>query len=64
MTVPNHKTFFKIHQLPVVSSREHNFFFRYWISEGLWLDMIFIQRVVCFLSPNLGEGIENTQQVG
>lgn len=26
--------------------------------------IIFIQRVVCFLSPNLGEGIENTQLVG
>ena len=26
--------------------------------------MIFIQQVVCFLSPSLGEGIENTQRVG
>jgi hypothetical protein len=25
--------------------------------------MIYIQRVVRFLSPRLGEGIENTQQV-
>ena len=25
------------------------------ISQGFWLDMIFLQRVVCFLSPNLGE---------
>ena len=32
----------------------------YRISHGLWCDMIFIQRVVCFLSPSLGEGIENT----
>jgi hypothetical protein len=26
--------------------------------------MIYIQRVVYFLSPSLGEGIENTQQFG
>ena len=26
--------------------------------------MIYIQRVVSFLSPSLGEGIENTQRVG
>lgn len=27
------------------------------------LYMIFIQRVVCFLSPGLGEGISNTQRL-
>ena len=26
--------------------------------------MIFIKRAVCFLSPNLGKGIENTQRQG
>ena len=32
------------------------------ISPGLWLEiMIFIQLVVCFLSPSLGSWIENTQ---
>jgi hypothetical protein len=36
----------------------------YRISHGLRCDMIFIQRVLCFLSPSLGEGIENTQRVG
>ena len=36
----------------------------YRISHELWFDMIYIQRVVGFLSPSLGEGIENTQRVG
>jgi hypothetical protein len=27
----------------------------YRISHGLWFDMIFIQRVLYFLSPSLGE---------
>lgn len=31
------------------------------ISHGFCLDIIFIQRVVCILSLNLGKGIENTQ---
>ena len=31
--------------------------------NGFGLDIIFIQRVVCFLSPSLGKGIENTQRV-
>ena len=35
----------------------------YRISHGLGLDMIFIQRVVCFLPPSFGEGIENFQRV-
>ena len=35
----------------------------YRISHGLWLYMIFIQRVTCILSPSLGRGIEKTQQV-
>ena len=30
----------------------------------LWFDMIYIQLVVCFLSPRQGSGIENTQLVG
>jgi hypothetical protein len=36
------------------------------ISHGLWFDMIYmyIQLVVCFLSPSQGSGIENTQLVG
>jgi hypothetical protein len=34
------------------------------ISHGLWFDMIFIQLVVCFLSPRQGSGIDNTQLVG
>ena len=34
------------------------------ISHGLWLDMIFIQLVMCFLSPRQGLGIENTLLVG
>ena len=33
----------------------------YTISDGLGLDMIFIQRVVCFISPSLVDGTENTQ---
>jgi hypothetical protein len=31
------------------------------ISQVLWCEMIFIQRVVRFLSPRQGSGIENTQ---
>jgi hypothetical protein len=51
-------------------SRDHTFLrmnivtASYRISHGLWCDMIFIQRIVSFLSPSLGEGIENTQRVG
>jgi hypothetical protein len=30
----------------------------YRISHGLWCDMIFIQRVVCFLSPSLGNSMD------
>ena len=33
----------------------------YRISDGLGLNMIFIQRVMCFPSPSIDEGIENTQ---
>jgi hypothetical protein len=33
----------------------------YRISHSLWCDTIFIQLVVCCLSPSLGKGIENTQ---
>ena len=32
----------------------------YTISDGLGLDMIFIQRVVCFISPSLVDGTEKT----
>ena len=34
------------------------------ISHGLWLDMIYIQLIECFLSPRQGSGIENTQLIG
>jgi hypothetical protein len=34
------------------------------ISHGLWFDMIYIQLIVCFISPHQGLGIENTQLVG
>ena len=34
------------------------------ISHGLGLDMIFIQRVLCFLPPSLDKRIEHTQRVG
>ena len=36
----------------------------YRISHGLWLDMIFLQGVVCFISLSIVEGIEKTQLVG
>lgn len=32
-------------------------------SHVLWFDMIYIQRVVCFLPSCHGSGIENTQVV-
>lgn len=36
--------------------------FLYWtFFQGLWLNMILIQKVVCFLSPSFGELIANTQ---
>ena len=34
------------------------------ISHGLGLDMIFIQWILCFLSPSLDKWIEYTQRVG
>ena len=38
--------------------------YAYRISEGLGLDMNFIQRVVCFMSPSFGDGEEKTQGGG
>ena len=45
---------------PETRSKRNEQIDKYRTSHGLGLDMIFIQKVVCFLSPGIGEGIENT----
>ena len=56
------KTIFLRGFLNIVLQFYYNDIYR--ISHLLRLDMIFIQRVVCFLSPSLGEGYRNKQRVG